>query len=222
METYTPTPVQMTDVSLPQDAIDDLVVSTVRTALEPMADGIAFLNAQEAATRGATLLGAGRFYLPAATYANDDFYALTIQDSTAYADGYPLIEANAISGGGNSIVINVGGAAGRDVGWWRVSMDISEIDLGGDVVTSVEVYQFNRASTANPLAGAIVAEWDTVKRTGAGNSGSLKGEYVFSQPAGTARIGLAFRVSAVGGHVISGTSPTLRARVSVTQLNRVP
>lgn len=44
METYTPTPVQLTDVSLPQDAIDQLVVSSVRTALEPMADGIAYLG----------------------------------------------------------------------------------------------------------------------------------------------------------------------------------
>lgn len=222
METYTPTPVQMTDVSLPQDAIDQLVVSTVRTALEPMADGIAYLNQQEIATRAATLLASARFYLPAATYADNDFVAFTVQDRTASADGYAEIVAVSATGGGNAITVNVGNASPRDVGWWRVSVDISEVDFGADIVTALELYQFDAAASADPLSGSIVARWDSTKRTGAGNSGSVQGEYLFKQGTGTTRIGLAFRVQTGGTWVVSGTSPTLRARINIQQTNRAP
>lgn len=42
METYTPTPTQLIDVSLPQAGVDPVGVSTVRVGMEAAADGIAF------------------------------------------------------------------------------------------------------------------------------------------------------------------------------------
>lgn len=42
METYTPTPTKMVDVSLPQAGIDPIGVSTVRTGMEAIADGLAY------------------------------------------------------------------------------------------------------------------------------------------------------------------------------------
>lgn len=46
MQNYTPTPAPLgATISLPQDAIDNVIVSTVRTAIEPMADAIAWRQA---------------------------------------------------------------------------------------------------------------------------------------------------------------------------------
>jgi hypothetical protein len=217
---YTPTPAPLpATLDLPEDGVELLQAETVNTNTAAIADAV--VNAQDVAATALaqTLVGSARFYLPAATYANDDFYALTIQESTDFADGFPFIEANSIGGGGNSI--RIANTGDRNIGRWRLSIDVSEIDLGGDVVTQVEVYQFNRSASSDPLSGAIVRTWDTVKRTGAGNSASCIGEYSFTVEAGDGDVGLAFRVSAVGGHVISGTSPTLRAQISVEQINRL-
>lgn len=46
MQNYTPTPAPLpATISLPQDAFDDVVVSTLRTSTEPIADAVAFRQA---------------------------------------------------------------------------------------------------------------------------------------------------------------------------------
>lgn len=173
-----------------------------------------------AALEAANLRGMARFIVNSGTVANNDWYSLTLDEREEFSDGFPLIEANAITGGGNSI--RIANTSARFVGWWRVSIDICEIDIDGDSATAVEVYRFNRSSSSDPTSGAIVKEWDTTKRTGGGPTVRLTGEYLFKIAPGSGDVGLAFRVDApVAGHAIPG-SVNPRALVTIEQTLRRP
>lgn len=216
METYTPTPVEMTDVSLPQDAIDQLVVSTVRTALEPMADGIAFLN-QEAGEIDDQLYsrytGNGSVTIndnAGSPYLADEWYELTAEALTSAPYTQITVGANAGSAGSH---IQLGTGGGTAVGWWRVSIDAQVTDITAGVGTPVEVWL---GTTTTPTDGAIVAKW----RGAAADSSELSalgGEYLFEVTDDSPAPKLSFRVKVTAQRF---ATDAMTRRIYITQTAR--
>lgn len=213
METYTPTPVEMTNISLPQAGVDPVGVSTVRTALQAEADGIAFLNERATALLAALRTGQATISIDnqaGSPYLVDEWYKLDLDIGTT-APRTPVTVVAASVGDGD--YIQLGAGADPVLGWWLLSISASVTDA---TITSATLNVYLHTGT-DPTAGTIVASWRGATPDGSDIS-RLSDNYLFQVTSASPAPKLSFRVVTPQPHSF-GTDPLSR-RIYLTQVSR--
>jgi len=218
METYTPTPTQLTDVSLPQAGIDQVGVSTVRVGMEAEADGIAWAN--KMLFLGSPLAHRDLTF-EIATFEESDYlnFSLVSGSNTGVAgDQYGAAVSLTLISDGDGECLKLGGSAGGGVrGVWRISgytvvRNSSSID---PIPAQLSLYS---STTAAFAAATLVQPWKWYRySTDPNDDIPTPFSFEFFHDS-IDDIYLAVRVApgATGDHDVR-----IAGRLSVTQLSRV-